>query len=284
MNKSPSIIWCAFSVFALALYAIVTANAQPPSRIVSVGGGLTEIIYALGAEQLLVGSDTTSYYPDAARHTTKVGYQRALSSEGILSLEPDLIMLTEDSGPPEVLRQLKAVGAKMVRFPSPRSVAGVKRNIEKMAALIHRQKEGQALIDALEEKYATLQEQLRKQPDTHRAIFILQHGGGAPMVAGRNTAADSMMTLAGLHNVCSEFEGYKPLTPESAVILNPDVILITDQGLAQAGGERGLLNMPGIALTQAAKDRRLIVMDALLLLGFGPRTLDAALHLNSQLN
>ncbi len=284
MNKSPSIICCAFSVFALVLYATVTANAQPPSRIVSVGGGLTEIIYALGAEELLVGSDTTSYYPDAARHTTKVGYQRALSSEGILSLEPDLIMLTEDSGPPEVLRQLKAVGAKMVRFTSPRSVAGVKRNIEKMAALIHRQKEGQALIDALEEKYATLQEQLRKQPDTHRAIFVLQHGGGAPMVAGRNTAADSMMTLAGLHNVCSQFEGYKPLTPESAVILNPDVILITDQGLAQAGGARGLLNMPGIALTQAAKDRRLIAMDALLLLGFGPRTLDAALHLNSQLD
>lgn len=100
------------------------------------------------------------------------------------------------------------------------------------------------------------------------------------MVAGVSTAADSIIALAGGQNAVSGYSGYKPLTPESAVAAQPDIILLTSQGLEAIGGSEGLRGLPGLALTPAVKNDQIIAMDALLLLGFGPRTADAAMTLH----
>ncbi len=126
---------------------------------------------------------------------------------------------------------------------------------------------------------SSLKADLKKDKVEPRIMFILNHGGGTPMVAGTQTAADSIIALSGAKNVVSEYSGYKPLTPEAAVKMKPDYILVTKMGLEASGGLNAFANIPGINLTQAAKDKRIITMDSLYLLGFGPRTAEAALKL-----
>ncbi len=250
--------------------------------MITIGGALTEIVYALEGESSLVGSDTTSYYPVEAMKLPKVGYLRTLSAEGILSLNPDLVILTDEAGPPPVLRQLKSAGVNLRTLKAGRSLDDVKRNIKSIAKILHREKKAGALIRRIDKANETLSQMTGNTPypKTKKVMFILQHGGGAPMVAGTDTAADSIIKLSGAKNVVEGYAGYKPLTPEAAISLNPDVILTTIRGLKQAGGKETLLKNPSISLTPAGRNGHVIAMDSLLLLAFGPRTVEAALELN----
>ena len=264
----------------LLLFLALSAQAGTPERIVTIGGALTETIYALGAKDLIVGSDTTSYYPPMAEKLPKVGYQRALSAEGILSLDPDLVILTEEAGPPPVLRQLESARIEILTLKAGRSLEGVKTNIQKIAKVLNREETGATLIQKINAESKELTDSIADTKQKKRVMFILQHGGGAPLVAGKGTAADSIIALSGAVNVVEDYDGYKPLSPEAAVALEPEVILITNQGLEQAGGKESLLNAPGISLTPAGKYGHVIAMDALLILGFGPRTVQAASELS----
>lgn len=266
----------------LAIFLMVlslSANAAQ-KKVVAIGGGITEIIYAIGAQDSLVGNDTTSYYPAEATKLPKVGYKRALSAEGILSLKPDLIILSDEAGPPVVLKQIKSAGVKVLKLNSARSFIDTKNDIIAVGKALEKENEARKLVKSLNEKQSELNKKLAKQQTSKRVIFILQHGGGTPMIAGKSTAADSIIKLSGAQNVAS-FDGYKSLTPEAMVSLNPDYILITSQGLKQVGGKDALLKTPGLELTNAAKNNKIIAMDSLLLLGFGPRAIDAAIELNS---
>lgn len=264
----------------LLLLCALPAQAEEPKRIITIGGALTEIVYELEAQDLLVGNDTTSYYPAEAEKLPKVGYQRALSAEGILSLNPDLIILTEEAGPPPVLKQIESAGISLLKLKAGRSIDDVKENISALGKALHRVEKAETLIKQINVESEKLADIIKKQSSPKKAMFILQHGGGAPMVAGTGTAADSIIHLSGAENVVEGYEGYKPLTPEAAVSLKPDVILITTQGLEQASGKEGLLKSPGVSLTPATKNDQVIAMDSLLMLGFGPRTAEAALKLN----
>ncbi len=257
-------------------------SAAAPVRVVTIGGALTETIYALGAEQLLVGNDTTSYYPAAADKLPKVGYQRTLSAEGILSLSPDLVILTDDAGPPAVIKQLSHAGVELLKVPAGRDFSDVKTTIVRIANALDYTANSTALIAELEAEVTALDASIAEQVEKKHVLFALQHSGGAPLVAGANTSADSMIRLSGADNVVSAYSGYKPLTPEALIALQPDVILVTSQGLQQTGGVEQLLKIPGLAFTPAARSGHVIAMDALLLLGFGPRSAEAARQLNQR--
>lgn len=267
-------------VLLTLLTGAVAVRAETPKRVVTVGGAVTEMVYALGAEDRIAGCDTTSYFPAAAEKLPKVGYMRALSAEGILSLGPDMLIVTEDAGPPAVLRQIAAAGVPLLHLKSGRSIADVRENIRVLAKAIGREAQASALLAAMDRDAAALAREVAGTGAPPRVLFILQHGGGAPLVAGAGTAADSIIRLSGAENAVTGYSGYKPLTPEAAVALKPDAILITDQGLRQAGGKEALLRVPGLALTPAARNGSVHAMDSLLLLGFGPRTAQAALTLN----
>lgn len=267
----------------LLLFTLPVHAADAPTRVVSVGGAMTEIVYALDAGDLLVAADTTSYYPPEAAALPKVGYVRALSAEGVLSLTPDLVILSAEAGPPLVIEQLERAGVSLLKIDTARNVEDVKAHIATVATALDREAEGAALIARIATAEADLKARIAAQGEPKRVLFILQHGGGAPMVAGRDTAADSIIRLAGAVNAVDDYAGYKPLSPESATALAPDVILVTDQGLEQGGGKEAILATPGLSLTPAGQNGRLISMDALLLLGFGPRAVDAALALQEQL-
>ncbi len=273
-------------IFCILVFILLPFTVQAkdfPTRIISVGGALTEMIYAMGEGQRLIGSDTTSYYPIEATKLPKIGYQRSLSAEGILSLKPDLLVINEEAGPPPVLAQLRNAGLQILKLRSAKSIKDIKENLLSVGQVLGRPKKAADLLRALNINLDRLSIAVNGQNHSPGVLFLMNHGGGTPMVAGTNTSASTLINMAGGLNAVDVYEGYKPLTPEAAVKYAPDVILITTRSLDLIGGVDGLLKSPGIQLTPAGKKRKIIDMDGLLLLGFGPRAAEAALELHIKL-
>lgn len=248
------------------------ANAEGSSRVISIGGSVTEVVYALGAGDRLIAVDSTSLHPPDARDHPDVGYMRRLSAESILALKPTLLLAVEDAGPESVLDQLRAAGVKMVIVPDVPSNEGVLQKVDVVAKALDLKAEGRVVSDRLREEMALLDDDLTKVGGKPSVLFLLSVGRGAPLAAGRDTSAASIIGLAGGRNAIDAFEGYKPLTPEAMIGTKPDYILVTERTRDLLGGEQALLARPEVAATPAGRERRLITMDGLLLLGFGPRT------------
>ena len=264
-------------VLLVLLVSMAFASAvRAASRIVSVGGSVTEIVYALGAGANVVGVDTSSTYPDAATQLPQVGYQRRLSAEGVLSLQPDVVLVSSDAGPPVALEHIKAA-VRVVEVPSVYTIAGAEDKIRMIARVLGRKKQGEQLVGNLHRDLAAAQAALNRVRSQPSVLFLYARGLGTLYVSGTSTAADAMIRLAGGVNAVSEYEDFKPFTPEAVVAAAPDVLLMLSRGLESVGGVEGLLQLPGIALTEAARHRRIIAMEDLFLSGFGPR-LGAALN------
>lgn len=267
----------------IVFFCLISFNAlaKENPKIITIGGALTEIVYALDAGDLLVGSDTSSYYPEQANDLEKVGYQRTLSAEGILSLHPDFIILTEEAGPEAVLKQIKSANVEIVKLKSAKSISDVKYNIKKIAQLLNRQKEVKKLIAKIESDEKKLAKQLLKTKG-QKVLFILNHDGKNMLASGSKTAADAMIKLSGGSNAIAEYQGYKQLNSESILEINPQIILTTTLDKDTHTDEEILRNLPSLKMSDAVKNNRIIVMDSLYLLGFGPRVVEAALDLNSK--
>lgn len=251
--------------------AVSAAAAKGLPRVVSVGGALTEIVYALGAESLLVGSDTTSLYPPAAQQTPKVGYARSLSAEGVLSLRPTVLLATAEAGPPAVIAQLSAAGVRVVRAQSGHGFEALSANVRLVGEALQRITEAQRLGAQLDSQWRDVRATIKAPAKAPRVLFVLSHVASNVQVSGEGTAAHAMISLAGAANALAGFTGYRPLTAEAAVAAAPDLILTTAQGAEAVGGVDRLLAQPGLALTPAGRARRVLALDALYLLGGGPR-------------
>jgi iron complex transport system substrate-binding protein len=271
------------SLMGLMLYCGF-AHADEPlvshDRVISVGGVVTEIVYQLGEGHRLVADDTSSIYPVAAQKLPKVGYQRTLSAEGILGLHPDVVLASDMAGPEPVLQQVKASGTRVVSIATPHDEAGVLQQIQQIADVLGVPAKGRQVVADVRQQFAAL-----KQPvawkKTPRLLFVLQMGG-APMIAGLDTAPDQVFKLAGAVNSVTAFHGYKPLTPEALLSAAPDAIVVTDQGMSR-GGAASVWQIPALARTPAGQAQRLVHLDALLALGLGPRTPEAVRQLQHQL-
>ena len=244
-------------------------------RIVSLGGGVTESLFALGASELIVGVDTSSVYPIEATRLPKVGYIRATSAEGIVSLKPDLVIASDSIGPPNVKTQLRAAGIDLLLVPEVKSVDAIQDRLKKLGEAVHREEKAQELITSIQRVLDTPV----PSEDRPKVLFLFSHGGGRLMVAGRATAAHAMIERAGGMNAITAYEGYRALTAESVVVAQPEIILITERSLNAIKGDQGLWNLPSFSLTPAGKKQRKVVMEDLKLLGFGPRTGEAILEL-----
>lgn len=267
-----------------AAVASLPARAQTPPRIVSVGSALTEIVYALGAERLLAGVDTTSLYPAAARALPQVGYMRALSAEGVLSLKPTLVIATTAAGPAATLDQLRATGVEVLVLPDHYDYDSVITKIAAVGRVTGKSAEAEAMIARGRADMAELTKKLATATTKPRVLFLLSMGGGAPQAAGRDTAADGMIRLAGGTNAIDAYAGYRPLTPEAVLASRADFVLVTRQTVQAMGGIEAILDQPALRRTPAGRAGKVLQFDALLLLGFGPRTPQAAQDLASALH
>lgn len=276
-------------VLALALagagHAAATACSGPEGmRLVSVGGALTEIVHALGAQDRLVGVDSTSVHPAAAMELPDVGYLRTLPAEGVLSLAPTLVIAEDDAGPAAALDQIRMTGTELVIVPDDHTIEGVATKIATVAGLLECTQEGEAMIADLRRGADALAAAVAGLESRPRVMFLLNIGQGAPMGGGAQTSADGIIALAGGTNALAAIEGFKPVSAEATIAARPDVILMARTSVESLGGREAVLALPQIALTQAGRNERLVVMDGLLLLGFGPRTVQAARELAEALH
>ncbi len=263
-------------VLALVSLLSVTLAAAPgaadtPRRVVSVGGAVTEIVYALGAEDRLVAVDSTSTHPAAARDLPNVGYMRLLAAEPILALDPDLLLVVEDAGPPDVIAQLHATGVPIVMVPDQTSLEGVLDKVHRVAAALDEEAGGAALAAEIAAAYAAVAARDAGRATRPRVLFLMSVGGGRLLVAGEDTAAAAIIGLAGGRVTPESFTGFKPISPEAVIAAAPDVILVPQRTLRALGGADAILARPELALSPAAAAGRVVAMDPLLLLGFGPR-------------
>ncbi|MTI02474.1 hemin ABC transporter substrate-binding protein [Roseibium sp. RKSG952] len=261
------------------------AEGTEANKIVSIGGSVTEIIYALGQQDRLVGRDRTSSYPQEASELPDVGYMRALTPEGVLSVAPDMIVSVEGSGPPEAIAVLREAGVEYVEVPHEFSRDGVVEKIRAVGAALGEEEAANALAEQVGAEIDAAHSAAIEATGSDRArvLFILSIQDGRIMVGGSGTQADSIISLAGGVNAAASFSGYKPISPEAMATAAPDVILMMDRQGGHATPDEELFQIPSIALTPAAQNKRLIRMQGLYLLGFGPRTANAISDLSKAL-
>ncbi|MCB9527452.1 MAG: ABC transporter substrate-binding protein [Myxococcales bacterium] len=253
--------------------------AAAPERIVALGGGVTATVQALGAPVVAIDASSVRGRPTVP----VVGYYRQLSAEGVLALKPDLVIGPDATGPETAVSQLRAAGVEVVLMPEVITVDGAIERIRTIGAVVGRPAEAAKIADDVA---ASLAEARALRPEgvvAPRVLFVFVHGGASLQVAGRETAAEAMITAAGGQNAVDGYAGYRPLTAEAVVLARPDVVLATPRSLAAVGGEAGLWKTPGIAATPAGQAKRLVVMDDLDLLGFGPATGTAVVALTRAL-
>ena len=248
------------------------------ARIVSLGGGVTETLFALGLGKDIVAVDVSSIYPPQALKKPKVGYLRATSAEGIASMRPTHVIASEAIAPVSVKSQLKDAGIKLSLVPEVSNIQEAIDRIKIIGTLANRKEQAQLIIKQIQSALAKSVTQTKKP----KVLFLFSHGGGKLMVGGLKTAANTMIDSAGGINAVNAYEGYRPLTAEAVVIAKPDIILLTERSLKAIQNEKALWKLPGLSLTPAGKKQRFIVMEDLKLLGFGPRTGAAILELHKE--
>jgi len=266
----------------IAAEAEAGKNPGAVPRIVSVGGDITEIIFALGKGDGVVAVDTTSHFPPEAVAAKKsVGYMRALSTEGVLSVNPSLIIVSGEAGPPEVVAALKSSSIPVLEIKTEETPDGVARKIEIVAEAVGAVEEGKKLASEVKAEFAALAGERTKVTKPIRALFVLANQGGRLLVAGTKTSAEAIFKLAGAENAVTGFDGYKPLNDEAAVTAAPDVIVVMLRSDKSNAGQmaKDLQAMKGLGSTPAAKAGRIVEVDGSYVLQFGPRAASAATDL-----
>ena len=264
----------------MACLLLLTGLAgRTQQRIVSLNGNISEMLCALGLEQQIVGVDITSNYPASLQSKPKVGHNRSISAEGVMSLQPTLVLGVDNQLNPALIEQLQAVKAKTGIFRQDLSVQGVRALLDGVAAATGTTEKAVAVRQQFDKEMAAI----KTQPIDKKILFIYARGAGTMMVSGTGTSVDKVIGLTGAKNAVTGFADFKPLTAEALVAANPDVILLFDSGLKSLGGIDGLMKVPGIAQTPAGQHKRVIEMDGELLSGFGLRLPQAIKELQAKI-
>lgn len=245
-------------------------------KIVSIGGDTTEILYALGLGDRIVAVDSTSLYPEVAlKEKANIGYMRQLTTEGVLSTGGTIVVASAGAGPPDVVRALKSSSVRYETLPGNETADNVADKVRFLGKLFAVEAKAEPLASEINRRFAALAEKRLGIEKPMRVLFVLGVGGSKAMIGGTGSTADMVLKLAGAENAASEVSGYKPLTDEALISLAPDVIVT----IRRAGAEdtdKYVAALPGFGATPAGKSGRIISMDAHYLLGFGPRTPQAA--------
>jgi len=270
-------------VGGLIAASVLFGFAHSQERIVSLGGDITEIVYALGAGDKLVATDSTSVYPAAARETPKVGYVRRLSAEGVLSVEPDLILISGSAGPETALEQIEASGVKIVSIKTEYTPEVILKKIDVVSEALGRESKGRALRAGVEASIAEAAQRVDALDLSPNVLFYASMSDGAPRAAGKDTAAHGVIEMIGGKNVFKSRVGYKSLSLEAAVAADPDIILVMAHNVERAGGLDAIRQNTALSLTKAAQEGLVFVVDPVTVMQFGPRTPAAVADLAEQI-
>ncbi|MGL6570323.1 heme/hemin ABC transporter substrate-binding protein [Aeromonas caviae] len=247
----------AFSLLGCAL-SLSSPSVMAGERIVSIGPATTELILALGGEQSLVATDVSSPEP---RGVPKVGYHRALAAEGILSLSPTLVVGSDEMGPNSTLDQLRRANVKVEVMATAPTLANLNERIDTLAHLLGNQAAGSKLKEEIAAQSDTLAAQA-KQNKPLKVAFLLLHKGQPTSIAGGNTTASALVTLAGGVNPVAGLHDYKPVSTESLIELQPDLVLVSGRDWQQYQDPDAVLRqVPALSATPAGKNKAIHAID-----------------------
>lgn len=260
--------------------------AEPlPQRWISSGGSLSEWVVVLGGEKHLVGVDSTSQHPASLRELPSIGYQRQLAAEGMLALRPDVLIGSEEMGPPPVLAQLRGAGVQVEMLSSAPDLDSLQHNLQRLGALLGDPRRADQAFAAYQQRLQQQADWLlhaQQQQQAPGVLLLLGHAGGSPLVGGENSVAGWLIERAGGRNLATH-NGYKALSTEALVALDPEVVIIADRRLVGDAARDALLRQnPALAATRAARNQRLVMLDPTLLVGgLGPRLPDGLAALSA---
>ena len=251
------------------------------SRVVVAGGSITEIIYFLNLDKYLTAVDVTSNYPDKAKNLPSIGYVRNLSTEGILSLNPTLFLGENDMGPPIVLEQLKETALDIRIIPEQHSANGILEKVYCVGEIMGLE------ISQIKDKTIDLNKNVNRLYEiidkgilkSTRVMFVLNMRGNSPIVAGKGTSGNGFISIIGCKNAFDNVQGWKPISEESVLNVNPDYIILPNKDIHKSSTIDNILDNPIFMNTEAGKNKNFIFEDAMAMLGFGPRTLDIAVKI-----
>lgn len=249
--------------------------SQESKGVISIGGDITEIIYALGKIDQVIGRDTTSFHPESVTRLPDVGYVRQLGAEGLLSLSPDLIIASSETGPPEVVEQIRQTGIPFVLTEGGFNLAGLLKRIETIGKTLDAETEAERLSQSIIAKMQKIDKKLAAVSRKPKVLFLMSASDGSPMAAGKDTAADAIINLAKGENIFENQSGYKAYSYEALADARPDVIMMMEHSLASLGGIETIEAHPALGMTPAARSGNILSIDGLFLLGFGPRLPEA---------
>lgn len=260
-------------------------NNKTGNRIVSISKQLTEIIFAVGGDTALVGVDISSTYPSEAKKIKTVGYHRALSAEGIISLNPTVVWHDGNVGPEKVMAQLKEVGIPLRLFKAGPTIDSTKLLIMQVANEFHNPGKGRELCAKLDADMLRADSAIKKYPGRPRVMII--HFGQANnqyFVMNRTSTANQMLQWAGAANATDTAQRWRNLSAEVIAAAQPDIILATDFGYDLQGSLEKFKQLPGVALSPAAKNNRIYRIEEHDLVYLGPRTGENVLTLMALLH
>lgn len=286
INRSLIFYFIGIALLEANLNDISTCKlADNHSKIVIAGGSITEIIYFLNEDKKIVGVDVTSNYPKKAKDLPSIGYVRNLSTEGILSLNPTLILGEDDMGPPNVIQQIKEIDVDLRIIPEEKNISGIINKIQCVASIIGASEKAQEMINtSLLPSIKELEKiQNYSQIRTKKVMLILSMQGTSPIVAGRGTSGDGFINMIGAQNVFNSFDGWKPVSAESIIAANPEYILLPDRDMHKNSNVNNLKTNPLFKNTIAGLKNNFISQDAMTMLGFGPRSIDSALKIAKEI-
>ncbi|MCB0881053.1 MAG: ABC transporter substrate-binding protein [Thermoleophilia bacterium] len=256
------------------------------SRIVVLNGDVAEVVFALGLGDRVVGTDISATYPAAAARRQRIGYQRTLSAEGILSLRPTVVIGNTTAGPASVIRQIRDAGVTTVILPDDDRVASSWLKIQNVGRALGVPRRAAKLAKATKARVRAAQRRAARSTSRPKVAMLYIRGSRVQLLGGKGSRGDVMIAAARGRDVGVELgiKGTRPITAESLVAAAPEVLLIPQAGLDSVGGINGLLRIPGIAQTPAGRNRRVLAFDDQYLLGLGPRTGPAIRDLSSALH
>lgn len=275
MPRHPLRLRAATAALALAAAACTHADTRGGERVVCVSKQINEYLYDIHAESVLVARDLTSIYPPAIRSLPSVGYHRALSGEGIISMRPTMLLTDGNLGPDAVVTQVKKVGIPVVVMTPGSTPDSAQALMAELGRRFHHEHDADSVITAWRSAMdSVLADSARWSAGKKPRVLVMHFGQifNDYLAVKRGTPADQIIRWAGGENAIDSVGGMMRLTPELIAKAAPDVIIATDVGFDRLGSAERFAALPGVALTPAGKAKRIYRMDETEVMYYGPRT------------
>jgi len=278
-------VFFSFLIFYKPIFADCS-KAKNTSRVIIAGGSITETLFFLNSYENIVAVDSTSNFPEEAKSFPSIGYVRALSAEGVLSLNPTLIIGESDMGPENVVQQIKKTKIELRILDENNSIQGIEEKILCIANILGKNEKDSSVKNENFDKSINKLKIISgiNSKKNIKGLVILMMRGTSPVIAGRNTSGGDFLKMIGSQNSMNSFEGWKPVGKESILISDPDFILVTKRAIKNYRSLNAFLKESGIEMTKAARSNNIYPLDGMSFLGFGPRTINSGLELSNKLN